>query len=152
VLPPNARDHLRAMSGAAFRLVAKAATDKARQRASRHWRSCATSPITRPLSAVRHRDDTDYVAVHSIDESKWKAAHRNSSMSSVDWFADIRGSAEEFRNALRFHHELGAKACTTLFTEVHRRRELLLRCGVKLSLHFLIWPRRRANTSSAGTL
>lgn len=101
---------------------------------------------------MRDRDDTHYVSVDSIDERKWEAAHRKSSMSSVDWFANIRSFAEEFPNALRLRQELGAKACTTLFTEVHCRREFLLRCGVKLSLHFLIWLRRRANTSSEGTL
>ena len=57
---------------------------------------------------MRDCDDTQDVRVNSVNERKREAAHRESSMSSVERLADIWSFAEEFRNALRFHQKLGA--------------------------------------------
>ena len=88
---------------------------------------------------MRHGDDAQYVCIDAVYERKWKATHRKSSMSSVDYLTDARSVAEELRDALRFSQQLTAKSCAALLTESHCRSELLLRCGVKLGLHLLSW-------------
>jgi len=102
-------------------------------------RSHPTTPVSRSLSPMRHSDDAQYVSIDPVNERKRKTTHRKSPVSSVDCLTDIRSIAEEFRDALRFCQQLTAKAGAALLTERHCRSELLLRCGVKLDLHFLSW-------------